>query len=221
MRGKISYDPIADFAPVTQAVSLPFVLTVHPSLPAKTVKELISLARSKPGEIQYASSGTGTPPHLSMELFLSMTNTRMLHIPYKGNSQGMIDMIAGHVSAMMQSPQSLLAHLKASRLRALGVTSRQRSASLPDVPSIAEAGVPGYESVQWYGVLAPAGTPREIVLRLQSEILKILQMRDVREKLLADGAEPVGSTPDQFTGFIRVELDKWVRLVKSNGIKPE
>ena len=153
MHAKIAYHPINDFAPVTQAVSLPFVLIVHPSLPAKSVPELIALARSKPGEIQFGSSGTGTPPHLSMELLLSMSGTRMLHVPYKGNSQAMIDVLAGHVQTMMQSAPAALPHIKAGRLRALGVTSRKVSASLPDVPPIADAGVPGYESVQWYGVL--------------------------------------------------------------------
>ena len=221
MHAKIAYHPLNDFAPVTQVVSLPFVLIAHPSLPAKSMRELIALARNKPAAIQYGSSGTGTPPHLSMELLLSMTGVRMLHVPYKGNSQAMIDVLAGHVQAMMQSAPPALPHIKAGRLRALGVTGGKPLTSLPDVPSIADAGVAGYESVQWYGVLAAAGTPREIVARLQSDIAKILQQRDIRERLLADGAEPVGSTPEQFTSFLRSELDKWVKLVKTTGIKPD
>jgi tripartite-type tricarboxylate transporter receptor subunit TctC len=221
MHAKVPYHPLNDFAPVTQVVSLPFVLIVHPSLPARSVKELIALARSRPGELQFGTSGTGTPPHLSMELFLNLAQIRMLHVPYKGNSQAMVDVLAGHIQSMMQSPLPALPHLKANRIRALGVTSRKRAATLPEVPSIAEAGLPAYESIQWYGVLAPAGTPRDIVSRLHAEITKILQMPDIRERLLADGTEAVGSTPDQFTAFIRGELDKWVKLVKTTGLKPD
>jgi tripartite-type tricarboxylate transporter receptor subunit TctC len=221
LHAKITYHPLNDFAPVTQVVSLPFVLIVHASLPARSVKELVALARSKPGEIQYGSSGTGTPPHMSMELFMSMTQTRMLHVPYKGNSQAMVDVLAGHIATMMQSAPAAVPHLKAGRLRALGVTSRTRASILPDIPSIAEAGIGGYESIQWYGVLAPAGTPGAIVMRLQNELAKILQTTEIRERLLADGAEPLGSSSDQFSVFIRGEFNKWDRLVKSAGIKAD
>ena len=221
MHKSVGYHPLNDFYPLTQVVSLPFVLIVHPSLPVKNVRGLIGILQNSPGILHFGSSGSGTPPHLSMELFLSLTKTRMVHIPYKGNSQAMIDVLAGHIPVMMQSPLTALPYIKANRVRALGVTSSKASVSLPGVPPISSAGVPGYEAVQWYGILAPSGTPREIAERLQSEVAKILRLPDVKERFLLDGAETVGSTPEQFSAFIRNEAEKWLRLVKSNGIKSE
>jgi tripartite-type tricarboxylate transporter receptor subunit TctC len=221
MYKKVSYDPVRDFAPITQAASLPNVLVVHPSLPVKSVAELVALAKKQPGKLDYASAGIGTSPQMSMELLKSMTGIDLLHIPYKGTAPGVVDLLAGQVKVMAPNLLTALPHIKAGRLRALAVTSAKRSEALPDVPTIAEAGVPGYESVQWYGVLAPAGTAREIVTRLHAEIVRALGEPDVRERLAADGAEPVGSTPEQFAAFIRSEIDKWARVARAAGIHAE
>jgi tripartite-type tricarboxylate transporter receptor subunit TctC len=221
MYKKVPYDPLRDFAPITQAASLPNVLVVHPSVPVKSVAELIALAKAKPGQIAYASAGVGTSPQMSMELLKSLAGIDMLHVPYKGTTPGVVDLLAGQVSVMAPNVLTALPHIKAGKLRALAVTSGKRSEALPEVPTIAEAGVPGYESVQWYGVLAPAGTPREIVGRLHAEIAKALRAGDVRERLAADGAEPVGSSPEEFGAFIRAEIAKWAKVAKAAGIRPE
>jgi len=221
MYKKVPYDALRDFAPITQAAALPNILVAHPSLPVKNVKELVALAKARPGQLVYASAGHGTSPHLSFELFLYMTGTKMIHVPYKGTGPGAVDTVAGQVQLMMPNLLTALPHVKSGRLRALGVTSAKRSAGVPDVPTIAQAGVPGYEAIQWYGLLAPAGTPREIVTKLHGEIVKILAAPDTREKLSSDGAEPVGSTPEQFAAFIRAETDKWGKVVKAAGIQPE
>jgi tripartite-type tricarboxylate transporter receptor subunit TctC len=221
MYKKVSYDPVRDFAPITQAASLPNVLVVHPSLPVKSVAELIALAKREPGRIAYASAGIGTSPQMSVELLKSLAGIDLLHVPYKGTDPGVIDVLAGQVKVMTPNVLTALPYIKSGRLRALAVTSAKRSEALPDVPTMAEAGVPGYESVQWYGVLAPAGTPREIVERLHVEIAKALRAGDVRERLAADGAEPVGSSPDEFAAFIRAEIAKWAKVAKAAGIQPE
>ena len=221
MYKKVPYDALRDFAPITQAAALPNILVAHPSLPVKNVKELVALAKARPGQLVYASAGHGTSPHLSFELFLYMTGTKMIHGPYKGTGPGAVDTVAGQVQLMMPNLLTALPHVKSGRLRALGVTSAKRSAGVPDVPTIAQAGVPGYEAIQWYGLLAPAGTPREIVTKLHGEIVKILAAPDTREKLSSDGAEPVGSTPEQFAAFIRAETEKWGKVVKAAGIQPE
>jgi tripartite-type tricarboxylate transporter receptor subunit TctC len=212
---------VRDFAPITQAASLPNVLVVHPSLPVKSVAELIALAKREPGRIAYASAGIGTSPQMSVELLKSLAGIDLLHVPYKGTAPGVIDVLAGQVKVMTPNVLTALPYIKSGRLRALAVTSAKRSEALPDVPTMAEAGVPGYESVQWYGVLAPAGTPREIVERLHVEIAKALRAGDVRERLAADGAEPVGSSPDEFAAFIRAEIAKWAKVAKAAGIQPE
>ncbi len=221
MYKKVTYDPVRDFAPITQAASLPNVLVVHPSMPVQSLPELVALARREPGRIAYASAGIGTSPHMSVALLEHLAGIEMLHVPYKGTGPGVVDVLAGQVKVMTPNVLTALPHIKAGKLRALAVTSGRRSDALPEVPTIAEAGVPGYESVQWYGVLAPAGTPREIVQRLYTEIAKSLRAGDVRERLAADGAEPVGSTPEQFAAFIRAEIDKWARVAKAAGIRPE
>ena len=221
MYKKVPYDALKDFVPISQAVSLPNILVVHPSLPAKTVKELVAFGRARPGQIQFASAGVGTNPHLTAELFLSMTGLKMLHIPYKGSGAGIIDVIAGHVPVMTPSILTGLPHAKAGRLRALGVTSARRAGGAPDIPTIAEAGVPGYEAVQWFGILAPAGTPRAIIDRVHREAVRVLQNPETKERLVADGADPVGSTPEQFAAFIRAETAKWAKVVKAIGIQPE
>jgi tripartite-type tricarboxylate transporter receptor subunit TctC len=221
MYKKVSYDPQRDFAPITQAASLPNVLVVHPSLPAKSVAELIALAKRQPGRINYASAGIGTSPQMSMELLKSMAKIDMVHIPYKGSAPGVVDLLAGQVTVMTPNVLTALPHIKSGRLRALAVTSAKRSEALPEVPTIAESGLPGYDSVQWYGVLAPAGTPREIVARLHVEIARALRAPDVRERLAADGAEPVGSSPEEFAAFIKSEIEKWARVASAAGIRAE
>ena len=221
MYRKVPYNALKDFAPISQVVSLPNVLVTHPSLPAKTVKELVAFARARPGQLNYASAGIGTNPHLSMELFLTLTGLKMLHVPYKGAGPGIVDVVAGHVSVMTPSIISGLPHVKGGRLRALGVTSAKRAGGAPDIPTIAEAGVRGYEAVQWFGVLAPAGTSRELVARLHGEIVRLLQAADVRNRLFADGADPVGSSPEEFAAFLRAETAKWAKVVRDAGIQPE
>ncbi len=221
MYRKIPYDVVRDFAPVTQVVSLPNLLISHPSLPVKTVKELIAFAKAKPAQLAYASAGTGSSPHMSMELFASLSGLRLVHVPYKGAGPGVLDVIAGHVPVMMPSIVSSLGHVRIGRLRGLGVTSRQRASAAPDIPTIAETGVPGYEAVVPFGIAAPAGTPREIVNLLQAEIARVLQLADVKARLLTEGAEPVGSSPDEFGAFIRSEIEKWIKVVKNAGIQPE
>ena len=221
MYKKVPYDALKDFAPITQAVSLPNILVVHPSLPARTVKELVVFAKARPGQIQFASAGVGTNPHLAAELFLSMTRTKMLHVPYKGSGAGVIDVIAGHVPVMTPSILTGLPHAKAGRLRALGVTSAKRAGGAPEIPTIAEAGVPGYDAVQWFGILAPTGTPRPVIDRVHRDSVRVLQSADIKERLQADGADPVASTPEEFAAFLRSETTKWAKVVKAVGIQPE
>jgi tripartite-type tricarboxylate transporter receptor subunit TctC len=218
---KVPYEALRDFAPVTQAVTLPNVIVGHPSLPARNVKELVALARARPGQLNFSSAGVGTSPHLSVELFLVMTKTKMTHIPYKGSGPAATDLIAGQVQVMAPNMLTAYPHIKSGRMRAYGVTSSKRSAGAPEIPTIAEAGVPGYEAVQWYGVLAPANTPRAIVTRLHADISKILQQPNVKELLGKDGAEPVGNTPEQFAAFIKTETAKWAKVVRDAGIQPE
>jgi tripartite-type tricarboxylate transporter receptor subunit TctC len=221
MYRKVPYDALKDLAPISQAVSLSNVLVVHPSLPAKSVKEFVSLVKPRPGQINFASAGVGTSPHLSMELFLVMTGLKMLHVPYKGSGPGVTDLIAGHVPAMMPNMLSAQPHIKSGRLRALGVTGSKRAPGADDIPTIAEAGVPGYEAVQWYGVLAPAGTPRDIISKLHTGVVRALQNPEVRQRLLNDGAEPIGSSPDEFAAYLRSETAKWAKVTQAAGIKPD
>ena len=221
MYRKVPYDALKDFAPVSQVVTLPNILVTHPSLPVRSVKELIAFAKARPGEINFASAGVGTNPHLSMELFISMTGLKMIHVPYKGSGQGVIDVLAGHVSVMAPSILTALGYVKSKRLRALGVTSAKRASGALDIPTIAEAGVPGYEAVQWFGVLAPAGTSREIIARLHREVVRTVQTPEVRQRLVNDGADPVGSSPQEFAAFLHSETTKWAKVAKEVGIKPE
>jgi tripartite-type tricarboxylate transporter receptor subunit TctC len=218
---KVPYDALKDLAPISQVVSLPNMLVLHPSIPAKSVKELIAFTKAHPLQLNFASAGIGTSPHLSMELFLVMSHIKMVHVPYKGSGQGVVDVLAGHVAVMMPSILTALPYAKEGRLRALGVTSARRAAGAPDIPTIAEAGVPGYEATQWFGVLAPTGTPRDIVNRLNGEIVRVLKSPEVRDRLSADGAEPVGSAPEEFAAYIRSETAKWAGVIKSAGINPE
>jgi len=221
MYKKVPYDAVRDFAPISQIISAPNMLVVHPSIPVKSVKELISFTRARPGQLNYASAGHGTNPHLSMELFLSMTGLKVVHIPYKGLAPGMVDLLAGHVSLATATMLTGLPHVKSGRLRCLGTTGAKRAAVLPEFPTVAEAGVPGYEASQWYGVLAPVQTPKEIIARLNGDLVRILQAPDTRQRLVADGTDPVGSSPDEFARYIRSELTKWGKVAKDAGIQPE
>ena len=219
---KLPYDTVRDFAPITQTLFVPNLIVAHPSLPTNSIKDLIALARSRPGEILYASAGFGTQPHLTMELFLMMTKIRMTHVAYKGGAPGITDLVGGQVALMTGSSLSLLIpQVRAGRLRALGVTSAARIPALPDVPTVIEAGVPGFESVQWSGLLAPTATPRELVARLHKEVTAILRTPDARERLRADGSEVVSSSPEAFATFIQAEIVKWTKVVKAAGIQPE
>ena len=221
MYKKVPYDALKDLAPISQAVSLSNVLVIHPSLPSRNLKEFIAFAKARPGQINFASAGVGTSPHLSMELFLVLAKLNMLHVPYKGSGPGVTDLLAGHVPVMMPNMLSAQPHIKSGRLRALGVTGTKRAPGAEDIPTIAEAGVAGYEAVQWYGVLAPAATPRDIITRLHTGVVRALQNPDVRQRLLNDGAEPVGSSPAEFAEYLRNETVKWAQVIKAAGIKPE
>jgi len=219
---KMPYNALRDFAPITQALFVPNLVVIHPSLPAKSLKEFIALAKARPGEILYASAGHGTNPHLTIELLASMAAIRMLHVPYKGALPGIIDLLAGRVALTTSSSMAtLVPHVRAGRMRALGVTTAARIPTLPDVPTIAEAGLPGYESVQWAGFLAPAGTPREIIAALNKEVVAILRAPEGRERLAKIGAEVVASSPEEFVAFIKAETVKWAQVAKAAGIVPE
>ncbi|MBI2224782.1 MAG: tripartite tricarboxylate transporter substrate binding protein [Betaproteobacteria bacterium] len=218
---KVPYDAVKDFAPVSQVVVLSNLMVSHPSLPARAVKELVAFARTRPGQINFAAGSVGSNPHLAMELFLSMTGLKMVHVPYKGQGPALIDLMAGHVSLSMANMLIALPHVKNGRLRAIGVTGAKRASVAPDIPTIAEAGVPGYEVVQWFGVLAPAHTPRDIIARLHAGIVRAVQDPAIRERFSSDGAETVGSTPEEFAAVIRADLGKWSKVIKDAGIKPE
>jgi len=218
---KVPYDALRDFVPITHAVKQTLMLVAHPSFPAKTVKELITIAKARPGDVVYSSPGFGTNPQMAMELFLYMTGTRMLHVPYRGGGESIIAAASGHVSVTTASMLGAYPQVRAGRLRALGVTSATRVPRAPEVPTIAEAGVPGYEALQWYGLLAPAGTPKEVISRLNREAVAILRSPEVTDRLANDGGIVVASTPEAFAAYIRAETDKWTKVVKAAGIKPE
>lgn len=213
------YDNAKDFEPVSLVAMVTIILVVHPSIPANSVKELIVLARSRPGQLTFGSPGNGTPQHLAGELFNTMAGVKMVHIPYKGAVPALTDLLGGRVSLIFSSMPPALPHVKAGKLRALAVTSARRSSAAPDVPTIAESGLPGYEVINWYGILVPAGTPKEIVARLNAEILKILNVPDVKERLSAQGAETFSSTPQEFAAYIRKETEKWAKVVKYSGAR--
>lgn len=221
MYPKLPYDTARDFAPVSLLLSGPALLVVHPSLPAKNARELIALAKSRPGLLTFASAGHGTPPHMGGELFKALAGIDITHIPYKGNGPAYTDLMAGQVSIMFPNIATAMPYAKTGRMRALGVGGRQRSAIAPEIPTIAESGLPGYEMSSWFGLLAPAGTPAPIVTRLQQEIARIFKQADVREKLLAQGVEPVGGTPQEFAAFLNAETAQWTKVIRASGLKPE
>jgi len=208
LHAHLSYDPIRDFAPITLVASAPLVLVVHPSVLAKSVRELVALAKAQPGHLNYASNGNGSSSHLAAVMFDSMTGADMVHVPYKGLSPALTDLLSGQVQLMFSSVVAILPHVKAGKLRALAVSSPARMALLPDLPTIAESGVPGYESSSWYGILAPAGTPPEVVKRLNAALVKVIAQPAFRDALAREGAEPVGNSPEAFGAFIKAEKER-------------
>jgi tripartite-type tricarboxylate transporter receptor subunit TctC len=218
---QMPYDSNTAFAPITDMVKTTNVLIVTPSLPVKSVKELIAYGKANPGKLTYASAGAGGTIHLSAELFKSMTGVTMEHIAYKASPLAHLDMISGQVQVMFDAMPTALPQIKANRLRAIAVTTAKRSAQLPDLPTIAEAGVPGYEAAGWFGFAAPAKTPRDVVMKLNREIVRILTIPEVKEKLVAQGAEPVGDSPEEFARFIKSEAAKWGKVIKSLNLKIE
>jgi tripartite-type tricarboxylate transporter receptor subunit TctC len=221
LRKKLPYDPIKDFDAVSLIASAPLLVVVHPSLPARTVKELISVAKAKPGQINYASNGAGGSSHLAGELFDMMTGTKMVHIPYKGLSPALTDLMSGQVQIMFSSAVAMLPQVKAGRLRAIAMTGPQRSPAVPDLPTVAESGVPGYETGSWYGVVVPSGTPRPAVDRLAQEIVAIVKSPDITHRLNEEAVIPIGSTPDEFAAHIRKELARWAQVIKRAGLQLE
>ena len=215
----LPYDQSRDLAPVSHLASGPLVLVVHPSLPAKSIKEFIALARSRPGEINCGSAGNGSLPHLSLELFKSMSGTKITHIPYKGSGVAIADVLGGQVPVYFMNILQSLPLIKANRLRALGVTSPTRSPIAPDLPAIAEAGLPGFDMTNWYGLLVPSATPRDTVQRIQQEVSRILNLPELKQRLGEDGMTVVASTPDEFTRFLKVETAKYNRVIETAGIK--
>jgi tripartite-type tricarboxylate transporter receptor subunit TctC len=214
----LAFDPGRDFAPVSYTSLITNILVVNPDVPARTVAELIRLAKAKPGALTFASSGPGSSTHLSGELFKSLAGVDILHVPYRGSSQALIDLIAGQVTMLFDNAPSSLPFVQQGKLRALAVTSTKRLPNLPEIPTLAESGVAGYESLSWSGILAPAGTPRAVIARLNGAIERILKMEDVRKRFADLGVEPVGGTPEAFAAHIRAESDKWGKLIKTASI---
>jgi len=214
LQTKIGYDPINDFSPISLIASAPLVIVVPPSLPVNSVGDLIQLAKAKPGELNYASSGTGTIAHLSAELLNSMAKIKLEHVPYKGTGPALTDLLGGRVQVMFNSAVSILPQVRSGKLRAIAMTALKRSAAMPDLPTVAESGVPGYEAASWYGALAPARTARPIVMKLNGEIVRIARLPEVRERLTSDGADPVGSSPEEFSAYIGRELARWARVIE-------
>ena len=220
IRKNLSYDPVKDFAPITLGVRAASVLAVHPSVPVKTVKQLIAFARARPGELNYASSGHGAPSHLAMELFNTMAGVKTVHIPYKGPTEAMTDFITGRAHLAIQSVVSTLGYYRSGRVRVVATTGRNRMHELPEVPTMGEAGLPGYEVYVWYGVVAPAGTPADVIAKLNKELVRIFNLPDVKNKLLAQGGELATGTPEEFAEFIRNDVVKWNKVIRDSGIKP-
>jgi tripartite-type tricarboxylate transporter receptor subunit TctC len=215
---KLPYDPINDYTPITQITSAPNILVVHPSLPARSIKELVALAKARPGQLDYASSGNGSTQHLTGALFCKMAGIQMTHIPYRGSGPVTADLLGGQVVVGFPGIAGMLPHVKAGKLRALGITSARRSSQLPDVPTISEAGIKGYEMVAWFGMAGPRGIPRDVQMKLHGELLRILKNADFQKSLVAVGQEPAWQgTPEGFLQFIKVEAAKWAQIVKDSG----
>lgn len=216
---KLTFDAVRDFEPITLVVTVPYVIVVHPSLPVRSMKEFLALARSHPNELLWSSSGNGGAQHLTMELLKAMTGAQITHVPYKGTGPAMADLVGGRVSATSASVPATLPHIHAKRLRALAVAGRTRTPAAPDLPTVAEAGVPGFEIDVWHGLLAPAGTPREIVQRLHAETVKALSRDDVKQRMRAGGFDIIGDPPEKFGAFLKVEVAKWAKVVREANIR--
>jgi tripartite-type tricarboxylate transporter receptor subunit TctC len=218
---KLPYHSVNSFAPVSLAASAPLILCVTNSLPARSVKELVALAKSRPGKLSFASSGVGASAHLSMELLMMMTGISMVHVPYKGTAPALVDLTSGQVQVMFDVPSSMLPHAKAGRIRALAMASEKRYSAAPELPTISESAVPGYASGSWVGFIAPTGAPREAVARLGKEIMNIVKRPDVRERFIEIGIEPVGNSPAEFTAFLKNEVSKWEKVIRTANVKIE
>jgi tripartite-type tricarboxylate transporter receptor subunit TctC len=218
---KLPYDPLRDFAYITNFAKVPGIVVCHPSVPVKNAKELIALAKSNPDGLRHGSTGIGSPHHLAAEIFKSMSGVKMVHIPYKGASPALTDVVAGHIEIYFGAMVSTIPHVKSGRLRALGVTSLKRVAAAGGTPTLDEQGLKGFETGSWFGMAVPVGTPRDIIARLHAESLKAIASPDIRDRMSAEGAEFVGDTPEQFTAFVKSEIAKWGRAVKASGAKPE
>jgi|SRR5213594_2452060 len=212
---------VDQFAPVSLVSASAYIVTANPGVAAANIRELIALAKANPGKLTFGSSGTGAASHLSAELFKAMAGVDLLHVPYKGTGQGLTDLLAGHVNLMFAPSQTVMPYVHAGKLKALAVTGARRSETLPDLPTVAESGLPGYEAVGWFGLLAPAATPKATVARASADVNRVLAMSDVREKMLGLGADPAGNTPEEFARFIREDQAKWSKLMKEAGIKAE
>jgi len=218
---KLPYDAINDFAAVTLVATVTNLLVVHPSVPARSVKELVAVARARPGKLTHASSSPGSAGHLAGEMLKMMTGIEMVHVPYKGSGPALIDLMAGHVDLMFDNMPACLPHVTSGKLRAVAVSGGKRTSVLPNLPTIAESGLPGFDAGSWFGILVPAGTPREIISKLNAVIVKSLSAPEFKERLSSQGAEPVGSTPEQFTQHIRGEIAKWAKVIKTANVRAE
>jgi len=218
---QLGYNLVRDFAGVALLAATPNLVVVHPSVPVKSIKELVAFAKARPGALDFASSGSGSQPHLAAELFNSMAGTKMQHIPYKGGGPAVVALVAGEAAIGFATAPSVVHHVQSGRLRGLAITSLQRSPLLPDLPTVDEAGLPGYEAGPWYGFLVPTGTPREAITRLNAESLKAMTFPDVKERMAATGLTPLGSTPDEFGALVRSEVQKWGKVVKATGMRVE
>jgi tripartite-type tricarboxylate transporter receptor subunit TctC len=216
---KVPYETLRDFAPIGLISSGPFLLLSHPSVPVKSVRDVIALAKAQPGKLNYSSAGNGAPNHLAMELFKSMAGVDIQHVPYKGAPQAVADLVAGHMNFGFNSIAPMLPHVRAGRLRVLGVASSQRSRQLPDVPTISESGVPGFEAANWFGMFAPSRTPRAIITKLNGALVQVVRSPEIRAQFEALGADPVGSSPDEFAAFVRGESERYAKVVKVSGAK--
>ncbi|MDP1716462.1 MAG: tripartite tricarboxylate transporter substrate-binding protein, partial [Burkholderiales bacterium] len=221
LRKKLSYDPVRDFDAVSLIASAPLLVVVHPSLPVKSVKQLVALAKAQPGKINYASNGAGGSSHMAVELFKMMTGTNLVHIPYKGLSPALTELLSGEVQVMFSSAVAMLPQVKAGKLRAIAMTGGKRSPAIPDIPTVAEAGVPGYETGSWYGIVAPAGTPKAAIDRLSKEVITIIHTPEFTSRLNDEAVIAVGSTPEEFATHIRKELARWAKVIKQSGIQLE
>jgi tripartite-type tricarboxylate transporter receptor subunit TctC len=219
LNAKLPFDPVKDFTPLSLVASIPFAMIVHPSVQARSVQEFVALAKSRPGQLNYSSAGNGTSNHLAGELLKSMAGVDLVHVPYKGSAPALNDLVAGQVSLMFDLVLTAAPHIKSGAVRGLAVTGTQRSAVLPDLPTVAETGLPGYEVSAWFGIFAPAGLPQPVAKRLNAEFVKVMQQPDLKQRLASLGADPLTSTPEEFATYLRSEIDKWAKVVKVSGMK--